>query len=121
MNATEAVTPGARERPDILKMADLVKALRKERPNLFGKVPEKKAAALIKAAFAQLGKHVGSMNEGVVRVPGFGNFRVRQVEREKDGQKVTVTRTIFRAMKTKFKGKRQGAEKSKNKQNPADI
>ena len=111
MNATEAVTPGAREKPDILKTADVVKALRKERPNLLDMVPETKAVALINAALVELGKRIGAINVGAVKVPGLGNFRVRQVEREKDGQRVTVTHTVFWAAKGQAKGGQRASGK----------
>ena len=111
MNPSETVKPSEKERPDILKPADVAKTLRKERPKLFGKVPDKKAAALIHAALAALGRYLGAKKEGVVKIPGLGNFRVRQVVREKAGQKRTVTRTLFRAAKRQGKGGRPASRK----------
>ena len=92
--------------PTLLKPADMIRLVRKESPKLLAQVPDKRAAALVRAALNQLGKRIKAVEDGVVKVPGFGNFRMRQIEREKDGKKVTVTRTIFRAAKPGPKGAR---------------
>ncbi len=86
---------------------EVVELIKKEKPNLLGKMSEKKAAALVRNAFIQLGKHIDTTGEGVIKVPGFGNFRVNQVEREKDGQKVTVKRVVFRVTHPKEKDKQK--------------
>ena len=84
-----------------MKPTELVELIKEKRPNLLGKMPEKKAVALIRAALAELGRHIAEAEEGVVRVPPMGTFRVRMVEQEKDGENVTVKRIIFLAAKPK--------------------
>ena len=76
---------------------DIVELIKAEKPGLLGKMPEKKAAALIRNAFIQLGKQIESADAGnVVRVRGLGNFRVKQVERETDGKTTSEKRVVFR-------------------------
>jgi hypothetical protein len=79
---------------------EIVEIIKGENPWLLGGMPGNKAAQLIREALNQLGKHIDAQAEGVVKVPGFGNFRIGFVEREKDGQKATVKRImLFRPVK----------------------
>lgn len=86
-----------------MKPIEIVEMIKLENPELFGKIPERRAALIIKEVLAQIGKQVGAMDEGVLKIPGFGNFQVKQVERKKDGEseKVMVKRVIFNAAKPK--------------------
>jgi hypothetical protein len=99
MNSPRVTTAGKKAGPTLLRVLDVIDLVGKARPALLDTVPRKRAVTLIQAAFDQLGKYIDVMPEGVVRVQGFGNFRVRLVEQEKDGARVTVKRTIFRAAK----------------------
>ena len=85
----------------VVKTTELVELIKEKRPNLLGKVPDKKAVALIQMALAELGRHIEAAEVGVVRVPGLGNFRSLMAAQEKDGKKVNVKRIIFRAAKPK--------------------
>lgn len=84
-----------------MKPTEIIERIKKENPKLLGNLADQKAARIVLAALAQLGSEIDAMDEGVVKVAGFGNFRVRQVEREKDGKKVTLKRTFFVAAKRK--------------------
>ena len=86
-----------------MKPIEIVELIKISKPKLLGKMPDARAAKIIRAALVQLGKHIDAENEGVVKVPGFGNFKIRQVEREKGGQKKTVKAIAFRAAKKKIK------------------
>ena len=68
-------------------------------------MPEKRAAALIQVALTELGRHIAKAEEGVVKVPGMGTFRVRMVDQEKDGENVTVKRIVFHVAKPKSEDK----------------
>jgi hypothetical protein len=87
----------------VMKPVDLLGLVLKEKPGMLGKMPEKKAATIISAALAQLGKRIETVKEGAVRVPGLGGFRVKQVEQVREGKKATVRRVIFNAAKPKAK------------------
>ncbi|MBU0689903.1 MAG: hypothetical protein KJ850_03020 [Gammaproteobacteria bacterium] len=93
-----------------MKPDEIVEQIKKNKPALFEKVPEKQAVVLIRLALAQIGKQIEATNEGVVKVPGFGNFRVRVVETEKDGEKVAVKRVLFNTAKAGA-GKKEQASK----------
>lgn len=84
-----------------MKPTELLELIKEKRPNLLGKMPEKKAVALIRVALAELGRHIAEAEEDVVRVQGMGNFRSRMVEKEQDGKTVSVKRTVFLAAKPK--------------------
>ncbi|MDP2901791.1 MAG: hypothetical protein Q8N96_01585, partial [Methylovulum sp.] len=72
-------------------------------PKLLGKTPDAKAARIISAAFALIGKQLNETNEGLVKMSALGTFVVKQVEREQEGQKTTVKKIAFRASKAKAK------------------
>lgn len=82
---------------------EVVELIKTEKPTLLGKMSEKKAAALIRNAFIQIGKRIDSMDAGEVKVRGLGNFRIKQVERNKDGKNTVVRRVIFRSKPLKKK------------------
>ena len=60
------------------------------------KLHEGRGVMLLREVFQQIAWQIKGMTEGVVVVPFFGRFIVKQVEREKDGQKSLVKRVIFR-------------------------
>jgi nucleoid DNA-binding protein len=60
-------------------------------------VPDGKAKSLIRHVFAEVIKQVEAAGGEPVRVPGLGVFRTNTIQREKDGNKTTVKRIIFRA------------------------
>ena len=93
-----------------MKAIEVVKHLKEQRPEMLGNISEKKAAALIRNAFVQIGKHIDATEEGVIKVQGFGKFRVRQVEKEKDDKKVTIKRVIFQPIAPRSKDEEQDAE-----------
>jgi nucleoid DNA-binding protein len=64
-----------------VKIKELVQSVKDSTPALAG-IPDGKAVALLRAAFQQISAEIESTAEGVVKVGGLGQFRVRQVERE---------------------------------------
>lgn len=82
-----------------MRPIELVEILRQENPELLGKMPDKRAARIIRAALARLAQEIDATDEGVVKVPGFGNFRIRQITQDKEGKKVALKRVIFNAAK----------------------
>jgi nucleoid DNA-binding protein len=90
-----------------MKLTEIVELIKSDNPQLLGKMPDKKAAQIVRAVLGQVGKSVAGTAEGVVKVPGLGNFRVKNVEREKDGQKLTVRKVAFIVPKPGAKKKEQ--------------
>ena len=78
-----------------MEITELVQIAKRASPDVLGKVPDAAAAALLREVFAQIGQQIQATDEGEVKVAGLGQFRVRQVERDKGGEKKTVKRTIF--------------------------
>jgi hypothetical protein len=91
-----------------MKPKEIVELVKKEDPKLFADMPDKKIAQIVRAAFGQVGKQLDATTEGAMKVPGLGNFRVRQGEREKDGQKVPVKRVTFRRAKQEPGARKRG-------------
>lgn len=71
------------------------------KPKLLENIAEDQAAKLIREAFMLISKEIEAVEEGVVKVPGLGAFRIRQVEQEKEGRKVKLRKVIFQAAKSK--------------------
>jgi len=92
----------ARSQPVVVKVADLVARARAEKPQIFGKLNDKKVEGLVRLVIQQLGKSVEATEEGSVRVPSFGTFNVKMVDKAgAGGEKVATRRVTFRPMKAK--------------------
>jgi len=78
----------------------------------FADLPDGKAIALLREVFRQIGDEVARTNDGVVKVSGLGSFRIKQVEREKDGKKEMVKKITFRAATVKEKEARPAKGKA---------
>lgn len=96
-----------------MKPIEIVKLIKEKQPEVLAGIPDKKAALLIRTTLAELGKQIAAAEEGAVKVPGLGNFRVRQIKKEKPGEDAkTIKKVLFRLSKEK-----QGKGKSKGKKN----
>jgi len=84
-----------------MKIIEVVQKLRASNAKRFGQIPEKQAAALVTAALREILEQLDGTADGKLAVPGFGQFMVKQVEREKDGAKLTRKRVVFRPAKAK--------------------
>ena len=73
----------------------LIEQIRKTNPNLLDDIPGDKAAALIRKVFKQMNQTLAMTEEGVVKFVGLGQFRVRKIEKELEGKKVTRTQIVF--------------------------
>lgn len=83
-----------------MKPIEIVELIKSETPDLLGKVPEKRVARMLAAAFAKVTAAVANLEEGeVLRVQGLGAFNARRASVEKDGQKTGVRRVLFNASK----------------------
>lgn len=98
---------------------EIVAKIKAENPKAFGKVADKTAARFIKLALAEVGKQVAAADEGVVRVPGLGSFRIKQVEKEKAGTKVKTRKVMFTAPKPAAAGKKPVRKTKKAQAKPA--
>lgn len=78
-----------------MNLQELVKNAKEKNPELFERIPDGKAVALVRAVLNDVAEQLGNADEGTVMVAGLGRFVVRQVEVEKDGQKETRKRIVF--------------------------
>lgn len=84
-----------------MKPIEIVELIKKESPQALGTIPDKRAALIVREALTLLAKNVDALEEGVVKVPGFGTFNVRQVTQKKDGGEAKVKKVIFNPAKGK--------------------
>lgn len=97
-----------------MKTTEIVALVKQANPKLLGKTADAKAAKIIASAFAEVSKQLNDAPDGKVIVPSLGIFKVKQVERQKDGQTVKGKKVSFRASKLKAKGtKAKGGKKTK--------
>ena len=79
-----------------MNLKEIVKNARAENESAFGKVNDKRAVQILRAAFKQVNSQLDSAKEGNLIIRGLGRFAIKTVEREKDGVKVTRRRVTFR-------------------------
>ena len=79
----------------ISQVGVLIEQIRKTNPKLLEGIPGDKAAALIRKVFTLMTHTLAMTEDGVVTFVGLGQFRVRKVEKELEGKKVTRTQIIF--------------------------
>lgn len=84
-----------------MKLIEIVEQIKETNPKILGKLTDAKAAKILSAAFAEISKQLDATDDGAVKVPALGAFAVKQVEREKEGEKLTVKKISFRVAKPK--------------------
>jgi len=88
-----------------MKVTDYVQQAKKEKSGALADLPDKKADTLVRKVLELIGQEIDSAQEGVVKIGGLGSFRVRQVEREVEGEKKLVKQIVFRRPDVKDKEK----------------
>jgi hypothetical protein len=84
-----------------MKSTEIVELIKQSNPKILGKLPDAKVAKIVAATLREISKQVSSAEDGTLKVAGLGSFKIRQVEREKDGQKKTVKKVSFNSVKAK--------------------
>lgn len=79
-----------------MNASEIIKLIKEENPEILGNLSEKRLIAIIRQVFIQIAKKLEDHEEGPVRVPGLGDFKIRMIEIEKDGKKESVRRIVFR-------------------------
>ncbi len=91
-----------------MKPSEIVELIKKDKPNVFGELSDKKASLIVREILSHLGRHIEGMDEGVLKLTGLGKFRIRQTLKEEDGKEVPRKKVSF-SMAKSAKGE---AEKS---------
>ncbi|MBQ0920583.1 hypothetical protein KBW71_19295 [Hydrogenophaga aromaticivorans] len=88
----------------MLKPADILIALKTQKPAMLKGLPDAKALALIRATLAAVGDAVESATgEEPIRVPGLGVFMHKLGKKVEGGKEVATTRVVFRRIKPPVK------------------
>lgn len=67
-------------------LPELIARLRDESPAALGKLNDRAALKLLRAAFARVARDVGQAPDGAHKVGGLGTFAVRTVEANDEGK-----------------------------------
>jgi hypothetical protein len=59
-------------------------------------VPDRLLVALISGVYQQINEAIDRMDEGVLNIQGLGQFRMRQVVRDKDGDSAKRKLVVYR-------------------------
>lgn len=84
-----------------VKAEALVERIKAQNPKLLGKMPDQRAAHLVRSTLRALAAELNGTDEGRLRVAGLGGVAIRQVERQKDGATEKVKRVILRPAQPK--------------------
>jgi nucleoid DNA-binding protein len=81
-----------------MKVTELVTAIKADAdaPGKLLSIPDPKAAALLRAAFAEIRKQIEAAGTEPLQITTFGTFQMVKVPYMKDGQKVMAERIHFR-------------------------
>lgn len=83
-----------------LKLIELVELAKIGNEELFAKVSDRQAVAMVSAVLEVLAEEIEEAEESL-RVAGFGTFKVREHDVEKEGKKETVRRVVFKPLNRK--------------------
>ena len=79
-----------------MTVVELLRQMREKEPSVFQGLSDAQAEALVSGLFEQINSTLSRIDEGVVKFPGFGQFRIRKVKKDIDGKVVERTHTVFR-------------------------
>lgn len=103
INKMTEITNKPKKAVKIVKLADLINTAKSENAAAFGKINEKRAAAIVRAVLAQASQEIKNTEEGSIALLGLGRFTVKQIQVGKEGQKVVKRRVTFQAAAAKQK------------------
>jgi nucleoid DNA-binding protein len=97
-----------------MDVEELIAKIQQKNAKLLDGIPQDKAKALVTGVFRHIRSTLTGTEEGKVDYAGLGRFRIKQVEKDKKGKKVTRSRISFRPIgpgegKDAGKGKRKAA------------
>lgn len=93
-----------------MKINEAVSLAMMEHERAFKGVTEIQATRIVKLTLDEIAKEVDRTDDGKVLVPGFGTFLIKQVEREKDGEKAVRKLVMVRLRARKPEDSDQSAE-----------
>ncbi|ALM53725.1 hypothetical protein [Halomonas huangheensis] len=95
--SNEVTTPSITQ----VKADALVERIKTSNPNLLNKMPDQRAAKLVRHTLRALAAEINDTDEGRLRVTGLGSVVIQQVKREKDGTTQKVKRVVLRPAQPK--------------------
>lgn len=76
-------------------LIEIATQIHQDNPTLVENLNERKIAKIIREALIQIKTDVENTENSVVKIPQFGSFRARMIEREKEGEKTVIKRIFF--------------------------
>jgi hypothetical protein len=78
-----------------MTLDELLEKMRDGHVDVWKDIPDQRAKAIMLKLFRQVSTAVGNATEERVQVPGLGVFRIRKVEKARDGKKVVRRQVRF--------------------------
>lgn len=101
-----------------MNIKQLIRDAKADAPLLLGKIPETRAARLAREILALIRAEIAVTDEGEVRVPGLGVFKIRQVEVTRNGEPKTRKRVVLALAKPRPKRGARVAPRRKKRVKP---
>ena len=86
---------------DEMKLIELAQKVQENNTEILGKMNEKKIVLIIREALKQSKQEIENTENDTIRIPMLGKFKIKIIEREEEGRKVTLKRIMFRLEKDK--------------------
>jgi nucleoid DNA-binding protein len=84
-----------------MKLKELIQLAKEANPDQLKNIPDARATAILRVVFDQLKQEIQTATDKPVSLAGFGQFKIKRVEKEQDGQKVVRQRIFFLPSKPK--------------------
>ena len=79
-----------------MKPSEIVEKIKAENPEAFGKINNKVAAKIIKLGLDEISKQLAATDEGDLKILGLGNFKIKNIEQEKNGVKTLIKKITLK-------------------------
>ena len=80
-----------------MNVKELAERIHENKKEELGKLSKAKISKIIKAVLSEVGGEVDRMEEGQIRIPGFGTFVVKEIKKDDEN----VKRILFKRPKIK--------------------
>lgn len=79
-----------------MRLIELVRAAKDGNDDIFADLGDKRVAEIVKEVLIELATQIDESKSDLVKVPGLGVFRIKNVERLKNGNMILRQRILFR-------------------------
>ena len=84
------------QRDDEMRLIELAQKVQENNTEILGKMNEKKIVLIIREALKQSKQEIENTGNDTIHIPMLGKFKIKMIEREEEGRKVTLKRIRFK-------------------------